>query len=418
VQHKTLTGAFSWGRHNLTWLLLVIALFGFAWGELYRPVFIGLALYGIFLVWRHRRALWSNPQVRLLAVLFACLWLPMLASLPDAADSGRSYGTTARYLIYLLAGVAVLRLPWSGDASRRLLWGCFAILLFWTADGLVQFATGANVLGYPVFPGGRLTGMFEGSPRLGLVLAILSPLYFEAVRRLSQGWRWAWLMLLPFVAVILLGGSRASWMIFLVGVSLYSWHFVRVQDGSMPWSRWVWRGMLILLVAGGILTQVDWLSSRAVQMVNLTSGDYQLANAATALRLPLWQAAWAMANEHWLNGVGVHNYGVVFPRVCADLALNFPGCSQGHPHFLLAEIGAETGLIGLIGYLVFLVIVSLHTYKSFRSEGAIWGMSILLAAFPLNSTLPFNAIFSSTLLWLLIIAWLVLMNAGHKGDDV
>jgi O-antigen ligase len=395
-------------RHSdLSWLLLVLALFGLSWGNLHRPVFLGLALLGFYQVLRHGSGMRFDPEIRHLAFLFGCIWLPMLASVPDAADTGRSLGTVGRYAVYFLAGVALLRMPWSEVSSRWLWRGAFILLSFWACDGLLQFFTGTNLLGYTRFENTRLTGMFDKHPRLGLMLSILSPLFFESVRQLSQRWRAAWLFLPPYLAVIFLGGSRVSWSLLVVSVVLYVWYLSRLDARAFSWSKWLWRGLAAILFAVLVFSQFGWLSERALILIDLASGDYQRMNAATSSRLPLWQAAWGMVSEHWLNGVGVRNYGMVFLQCCYE-GQSFTDRINAHPHLFIGEVAAETGLLGVLGYTLFLLVLLRALIKDAPSPRQAWLMAGFLAAFPLSSSLAFYAIFSSSLLWLLLLGWLAL----------
>lgn len=400
-------GVATW-RDNLPWLAWLAALAAFSLHELYRWIFIGLffwALYKLPAILRQAR---HSAESRQLAVLFACIFLPMLAALAGAVDAARAGGTMARYLPYLFIGLALPLMPWSGGASRRLLAGSFAILSFWTLDGLVQFAAGVDLFGYPAWADGRLTGMFEGSPRLGWVLAVLAPVYFEGVRRLGARTAWAWLLLLPFVIAIMLGGSRASWMIFGVAVLLYFWHYRRMGFGRAAWSAWLWRGVFLAAASALLLYEVGWLGERAARMFDLLSGDYARIEVATAFRLPLWQGAAQVFAEHWLNGVGVRDFGAVYQSLELGGQPGWDISPPTHPHLLIAEIAVGTGLIGLAGYAIFLAVLWRRLRALWAGAAAAdavpWLLAALLVAFPFNSTLPFYGLFASCLMWLCIYA--------------
>lgn len=387
------------------WWMLPVALFGLAVGNLHRPVFLVLAAIGLFLLIRRRVAVWSMPGARLLAVLFGALWLPMLVSCPDAVDVERALGATSRNLIYLLGGLAILHFTVSEKTNTRLLGGMTLIAAAWTLDGLIQYFAGANMLGFPLYPGGRLTGMFDGSPRLGLVLAILSPLCFEIIRKLLRKWSLAWLLVLPLVAVILLGGSRASWLIFAVSLLLYAVYVMRMR-GRRACYRWVWKVALVAVMAGVMVSQIDWLDDRVVAVKDLFSMHYEEANNATSGRLPKWEGAWKIFTSHWLNGVGVRGYATGY------LDLGYRGQahgddSTGHPHLVIGEIAAESGAVGLAGYLLFQLTLYRHFFRSPPSPAMPWLIAAMLASFPLGSTLAFYGIFASSLLWLILYGWLL-----------
>jgi putative inorganic carbon (HCO3(-)) transporter len=71
-------------------------------------------------------------------------------------------------------------------------------------------------------------------------------------------------------------------------------------------------------------------------------------NYAIVERLAHWQAAISMANAHPFVGVGLGNYEVAYP------AYRVPSWPEalGHAHNDYLNLLAETGLVGLAGYLV------------------------------------------------------------------
>jgi O-antigen ligase len=73
------------------------------------------------------------------------------------------------------------------------------------------------------------------------------------------------------------------------------------------------------------------------------------ANFATIERLAHWQAARDMWRDHPWLGVGFGNYAVIYPAYAVGRWLN----PLGHAHNYLLNIGAEAGLVGIIGYLIF-----------------------------------------------------------------
>ncbi|MBN1220016.1 MAG: O-antigen ligase family protein [Anaerolineae bacterium] len=73
------------------------------------------------------------------------------------------------------------------------------------------------------------------------------------------------------------------------------------------------------------------------------------ANFATIERLAHWQAAREMWRDHPWLGVGFGNYAVIYPVYAVGRWLN----PLGHAHNYLLNIGAETGLVGISGYLIF-----------------------------------------------------------------
>jgi O-antigen ligase len=82
---------------------------------------------------------------------------------------------------------------------------------------------------------------------------------------------------------------------------------------------------------------------------NLAQIELTDANFATLERLAHWQAAWGMWRDNFWVGVGFGNYELVYP-VYAIGSWHEP---LGHAHNYLFNLGAETGFIGLLCYIIF-----------------------------------------------------------------
>ncbi len=386
--------AAAWPVAGATLLLLFFSI-----GELFRFFLAVLALGGLYLLARRRAGL-GEQWLLLFGAAFVCLWLPMLASVVDAESQRVAATTTARYLIYLLAGYLWICAFVRHGTTHALLGGSFAVLLYWSADALFQLLTGVDFFGHEAFGGQRLSGMM--GPRLTLVLAVMSPVFFHALLRFGSRRRPLWLLSFPYLLVVLYGGSRIAWMLILLSLTLYGALLlamgVRLRLRSLAMTL-----SLVLLAATLAIAQTDWLAERVVQLGGLFSGDYELINTAVNNRLPHWEAAGRMFEQNPVNGIGVKNYKLSYPDYADD------GVSRGQPHLFLLEVAAETGAIGLSGYALFLALIAtllLRLVRRRRYEGVPWGIALLLAAFPLNATLSIYAHFMSALIWYLAMMFI------------
>lgn len=117
---------------------------------------------------------------------------------------------------------------------------------------------------------------------------------------------------------------------------------------------------------------------------------YEGLNRAGSLRLHLWSNALTVLERHPVNGTGVRTYR--YPSVNSD------GTGMAYAHQLLLEVGSETGIIGLVGLLVFFV--------TFVRAGL--GLSELGAfawLFPVNTpTVIYSAYWSSLVWWLIAVS--------------
>ncbi len=381
--------AAGWPVAAATLLLLFFSI-----GELFRFFLAVLALGGLYLLLRRRQ--WPPGQGFLpFAAAFACLWLPIVASVVDAESQRVAATAAARYLLYLLAGYLWIGAFVRHGNTRALLGGAFAVLLFWTADALFQLVTGVNFFGQEAFGGQRLSGSM--GPRLTVVLAVMSPVFFHALLRFGARRRPLWLLVFPYLLVILYGGSRIAWMLTVVSMALYG-ALLLAMGLRLKTRRLVPIAAAVVVAAVLAIAQTDWLEQRVVQLGGLFSGDHELVDIAVNNRLAHWEAAVRMFEQNPVNGIGVKNYKFSYPDYASDEVF------RGQPHLFLLEVAAETGSLGLLGYALFLLLVTVllvQLTRRRRFDAVPWGLALLLAAFPLNATLSIYAHFMSALIWYL-----------------
>ena len=82
------------------------------------------------------------------------------------------------------------------------------------------------------------------------------------------------------------------------------------------------------------------------------SGDYEQFNNMTHNYPELWKDTIEIAEQHWVNGVGVDNF---LPAFMPYLAPNAPVPTHidvSHPHHVWLEVAVSAGVIGLLGLLL------------------------------------------------------------------
>jgi len=145
--------------------------------------------------------------------------------------------------------------------------------------------------------------------------------------------------------------SRGAWIGFAAAVAVMS--VVRSRRAAAAFAALVVIGALILILGSfqllpEVLTQrlTDFLPY--VQPFDVRSVKVTDANFAIVERMAHWQAGWQMWTEHPWRGVGMGNYEPIYP------AYYIPPWKEplGHAHNYYLNIAAETGLIGLLAYLV------------------------------------------------------------------
>lgn len=127
-------------------------------------------------------------------------------------------------------------------------------------------------------------------------------------------------------------------------------------------------GLFEALLAGWVPLQIfspimHFLGLVQISFVEPTAQDY-----STAERLAHWLAGLHMFMDHPVLGVGIGNYADAYPRYFITIFTD----PLGHAHNYYINIAAETGLIGLIAFLLFLLAVFVAGGRSLLEISKKW----------------------------------------------
>jgi len=386
-------------------LLLLLTLILFTSKSLYNIPMGIMALLGLWRVIRSPRRVLAEPLTRYYTILFLCVWLPMIAALPDAANIGHSSGTVFPYLRFLFVGIYILQERNLPVLISRIRPAAFCLAAFWGVDAVIQYLAGFNLFGYPHEPG-HITGMFYPRNTIAHILAALSPLYFDSVKTCSQRRPWAWLLLVPLFAVILLSGRRAAWIMLACSTAAYLLYLVRVEKISDGFRRKIVLTAMAIIALFGLLVYFDRpLQDRIITTAGLFSLDYETADIATARRLPIWETALATFQNNWINGVGPRGFRHVY-RQYSEPGNFWYETGVTHPHQLLLEVLAETGLVGFAGLLVFTFAACRFFAVVWRERAVFpWILAVCIVLFPLGTNMAFyGSYWASVIWWFLVLA--------------
>lgn len=391
------------GQHG--WLILAAFVLLQPLGNSFELPMAIMACLGLWLTLSQRRAVMALPALKPLLLIFACIWLPMLISLTDAVNLPRAAQTTLVFLRFPFAAIFAICVLAAPVARDRLLTA--------TGVGLTLAALGVVIL---TLTGHSMNGRVTIGFPIGHILAVLSPVYFYWLWRMGQQRRWIWLAAPLYVMAILFTGARVAWIMLAVGLVLWLAQMYWVEK-----IRWRWKtGMaLALLVSIGLGAALynPGLRAKIVQTAGLFSGNYEKTNTATSLRLPIWRVAWRMTEDHWINGVGPRGFRYLYGQYAQpgdpfmDNARN-----QGatHPHQLLLEVVTETGIIGLLGYMLALFCwlrIGLAAARAGIKPALPWMAAALVAIMPINAHMAFYGSFWSCITW-----WLIALSLAHWQD--
>ncbi len=368
-----------------------------------------LALTGIILLWKQFRAIKHWPTSRALLLVFLCMLIPMAVSAYDAFDPTGAWYHSFVALRFFFAALAMAWLSRFTAVRNRAMLLISLVLGFWVVDSLIQFVFGTDLLGFPN-TAERLNGPFGMRRfRLGMILAVFSPILFEQIRR-SWG-AWGLIVVVPLtVYVVILSGVRSGWVIITLAVPLFL--FWAAQRNRWPLVRL----SAITTIGAVALLSLAWLTSPLVQerielSLGLGSGKMHTTDIALSKRIPIWETSWRMFRAHPVNGVGLNSFREAYIVYAAtdDPHVAENGMGGYHSHNLILETLSVTGLIGLLGLLLATRIMYrlwLQADSSSRQSMLPFALALVLLMLPFNSHFSHYGTFLSSVTWWLAGLWL------------
>ena len=310
-------------------------------------------------------------------------------------------------IVFLFGGLFYLlitRVPPRPGAARLSPWplvtGLLAGMVAASLVGLGQLVTGQGRI--DVEGVWRVRALYGSPNNLALVLDRGVPLALALAAFLPLAGRWRILRAgLALVTVTLLLAcvatfSKGALLLGLpVGIALVL--LLGARRSGRRWPLWVLGGAVLAGLAGLMLL---FRTPRFADLFNFETGT-------SFLRVRLWQAAWQMALDHPLLGVGPDNFlyayrsHYVLPAAWEELNLS-------HPHNLLLDLWTRLGLVGVLAGLYALAVAFRSAWRSFRRGSAYaWplalGLLAGLAATVLHGLID-NSLFLPDLMGLFVIA--------------
>lgn len=401
---------------NYGWWIIALFIFAMPFGKGFEVPLALMSIGGMVLLAKEGSAQLKSPNMRRAILLFACIWIPILTALPDAVALEPTASTALTFMRFPFAVLFAIYALSNPETRPKLFTAIFAMFSIIIADGVLQAITGKNIMGSPMIVD-RLTGLFYPKLTMGLWIAPFGAIYFEKVRQLAKtgryGWMY-WLLLAPYTAVVLLSGSRVSWGIYaasMAGFAIYL-YLTNPQQSVKKYLA------IVLILAVPMTVMLDHYApfkEKVEATAGLFSGNYDEANAATSIRLPIWTVAIKMIKDHLINGVGPRGFRYAYPPYAekGDIFLKMnPHMGPNHPHQIFLEVMVETGIIGIIGYFLFFGLLIRFTWQAIRAHNhyaAPIGIAVISAVMPINAGIAFYAsVLSAMSWWMLAVFFAVL----------
>jgi O-antigen ligase len=165
----------------------------------------------------------------------------------------------------------------------------------------------------------------------------------------------------------------------------------------------MWLGVIALLALFGlylldklpsallkpILKLLKLIGFVPISLASPSSDDFSVAE-----RLAHWYAGLHMFRDHPFTGVGIGNYPAAYPQYYITIFTN----SLGHAHNYYINIAAETGIFGLIAFLLFITAIFVSGFQAYHRINIRYQQLKQQRAHPLPATPSREARSSATLL--------------------
>ncbi|CVK19944.1 O-antigen ligase family protein [Sporomusa sphaeroides] len=166
------------------------------------------------------------------------------------------------------------------------------------------------------------------------------------------------IVLLISLLALVFNATRGAWVAVAVSLLLYGLMNIKKHKYILP------SIVIVCLGVGIVIGATPALEKRVASITDLTE-------RSNAERLLLWQSGWNMFKDHPLTGVGPDNFETLYQGKYVLPAAKQPELSHAHNNFV--HMAAETGILGLTGFVYmfgYILYISWHRYR--LSPANIW----------------------------------------------
>ena len=141
-------------------------------------------------------------------------------------------------------------------------------------------------------------------------------------------------------------------------------------------------------------------------------------NTALSERVNIWLASSNMMKENYINGIGSRGFRYAYKEYAnPDDIFVSGGTAPTHPHQYVIEVLVETGMIGLVGLILFFMKGSQIMVEAWRDRNLyIYAPAICVLAclFPINTHLAIYSSFWGQIVWFFIALFCASVGMRYK----
>ncbi len=372
------------------------------------------AIIGIaFLIHSARAKNWQWLRAPFTLVCFA-MWAWLVLIVTPLAITPKAGLVEALLWFRLPLLFAALRYWVLAQPAARAMLGVVLLVLvsLIALDCFAQFFTGMSLTGHARLASGRLTGPFSG-PKVGYFLGQLVipavALCLMAARRKRHTLLVLGLLAAAIVAIIF-SGERSAFLTTMLAVAT-TLGLLMLAEKRL---RVIGFALAVLVIAGlaGLYVASPWVQLRAGQALAVMGNYWQTDYGILA------RAGLDIGEAHPLHGAGLHGYRDLSPTVIYN-GDPFHGL---HPHNAFIEWFAETGVPGLLLFVLSIILLAKQAVGEFCRVPVTYCLAPAAALGVLvQHFFPFMGMQSAFNNWSALLQWyglaLVFAAMGTRGAE-
>lgn len=323
----------------------------------------------------------------------------------------QSLGRGAPWIRFVLFAAALEGWVLKEEKWRKWLFNSSMIASgFLAADALLQYFRGTDILGFPPV-GMRLTATFFKKQIVGttiawLFLPVLAGLIGQ--KKIVPAIIYA---ALCFTAIFL-SGERGALLFALSALFLVTIFEAKLRKPA------IMALVAISIIAGSAMYYRPSLYER--QIKSTVESIEKIGDTHYGI---IWTSALKISRDYPIFGVGILNFRKVCPdeRYGPPDVMTFPRCVT-HPHNIYIEWLVETGVVGLLGFLIFGFLLMrrfICIFPANRGDYIFLALfaSVIIRLFPFSTSSSFHHNWFAIPLWL-AIGWGLSYGAREPNNKI
>ncbi len=353
----------AWNFQYSAYFLILTIFFSFYINFFHSSIYASVILLISFMLTKpdFRLSQIQNPFTKPLLIYIVCVIPSLINSIDPLLSIYNGINLLAMIIIMYTVSIAIDK---TQKIDRIIIW--FLSLVALNAIYVIYLAavSGKRVYGFP----GVFYSDFAGLA--AIMITILFILEEKSLKKIILG-----LITSLILIGLILTQTRNSWIAFALtffALIIYLLGSLRIPSKTKRRAIAYTLVLVIVIIAiyfgaellsRGIVTRSTSITTHKINPESLES----IGNNSLLTRVFIWHTALMAFLKHPIVGIGYSSFYFSSQLYYTIPAILFDMFARGsHPHITYLAVLVETGIVGLIGFLIFLYSIAKHALKSLK----------------------------------------------------